>query len=326
MLWPTPQARVPLKAGTNAVATLAFRQNLARLAETGTTDKKLALFGHIPEKHDGKLRFATAPHATFRLGTLKLERAYVRVFTHDTVSTDDDDSDSFRETRVHLIGVATVGKRRRAFFAVVPRDDSLLQLKMHIGDRNPPLLKLADADALMGGSLWRTTLTNRLPEPKPGLIGFYNHNTLLPTGKVTSIAVGFASPKWSLKVRDQVFLTFPALLFRWVVGLPDAPSTINVFLEGEGKLTVTDGSAAIVPVQFEATVTFQPRFAVRAYAAAASQEAILLLRKALDLRGQPRGLLSAMTSPFACSFDIDSTSTTLTCIGANGARVTWASQ
>jgi hypothetical protein len=322
--WRVGNVQVPLKAGTNTLATLGFHPNLARLIETGTPGKKLILFGHIPEDEEADLSFFTAPFATVRAGSLRVEGAYVKIAVVTTVTRDEDGTDSFRETQVGLIGGTQVGSQRRPLFAPLPADHEMLQWRMPFEPSHPPI-SLPDADGLMGGNAWRSVFVERLPPPQSPTLQSYNHNTLLPVGKVTSISLGLASGSWELRYREDLRLSFHVLDFRWVVGLPDTPSTTNIFLVGEGKLKLTDGIKPVVASAFDAHVTFMPEFGVSAVAENVSQSTVLETLRALRLRGPPQGSLLDLEQPYTCTFTLNA-QTTLTCIGSNGARCTWRSQ
>ncbi|MFP2929089.1 hypothetical protein ACLESO_28590 [Pyxidicoccus sp. 3LG] len=322
--WRVGDVEVPLKAGTNVLATLGFHPNLARLMETGTQGKKLLLFGPIPDDEEADLEFLTAPLARFQAGTLRVDSTYVRISVGTTVTRDEDGEDSFRETHVDLIGSTQVGSEPRAIIASLPADHELLQWRMMFGVLQPAIA-LPDADGLMGGDAWRAVFGERLPPPANPTLQIYNHNTLLPTGKVTSISMGLASGGWKLKYQNDFVLSFHTIDFRWVVGLPDAAATTNIYLVGVGHLTVTDGLNFVVPSTFEAQVTFMPEFGISAAATGVGQDVVRRLVQALRLVNPPEGDPQALQPPFNCTFTLN-TQRTLTCIGSDGARCTWRGQ
>jgi hypothetical protein len=312
-----------LKPGVNVVATLGFHANFARLVTTDAPGKKLLLHGYVPDpEDDDPLTLVTAPLVTVKTGTLTLENAYVRVTTLTTEMAEEDDSGPLSETHVELVGTKDLGKTKRTVSAKMPLDHQLLQLSLFQGEKES-VISPADADAWMGGDAWRKVVDQRMPLPKFMTVMGYHHETLLPTGAVTSIALAVDPGVWRLQFREGVKLALKECQLRFIVGLPGTPATTNVYALVECKLQVTNNDGGlIVKAAFDAQVSFQPEFKVVG-SGVADQLAITTLCQVLGLQGPPQGNLDDLVRPYVCQFTVTPHGNTVTCIGATGTRCIW---
>jgi hypothetical protein len=325
----TSRASLPIQRGINVVATLELGPNLAALVETDTAGKKLDLYGAIPEEEGADLRFYTAPLMTLKTPTFDLEQAYLLVVTQwNSIPGEEEDLEEedlrVRETLVTLLGTTVVGERRRTLWAEVPREHELLQLRMST-PRGARRIKLEELDPLLAcGKRWRKILPPGLRTTRRAFsIQDYTCNLSLPLGKVVSILATLRTEKVAMEFDDGGFY-FPSLEWRWVVGLPEDPDSTNLFAEGEGDVFLLKNGLMVFNYALEATISFKPRFLVRALYEDAPRERILTLVKAFEIGNRPpRGRLTSLEPPYEGIFTLDADGVSVACIGANEALVIW---
>jgi hypothetical protein len=324
------RAFIPIRKGINVLATLELPANLAALVDTGTEGKRLDLYGVIPfeDEDDGFLRFATAPLMTLRAHTLTLEQVSVDISLsphHIPGNDDDPEGDEVRETTVSLTGSATVGTDRQVFWAAMPMNHELLQLRMMTGPNDRPV-KLRHLDALMGcDDAWRKALPEGLRQTKAAYrVREYTCNVMLPLGKVNSILCTLDVLKGAvMEFTERKAFVFPLLAWRWVIGLPQDAGLTNIFLEGEGDAFFSVDRASLFNKAFEATISFKPEFVVRALDEDTRKDHVELLIAAFGLQPVPEQVPVDLAPPWCCLFTLGTEGIELAVVDANEQSMQW---